>query len=164
MRSLYFVGHLLILSCGFNLQAQEVHEHKMREVGHYPVPQVSLQVYRDALDGVNLHIDVNQYLLNAPNHSVSEQTDILQGHAHVFINGKKYQRLYGTDLHIPNDQLKSGVNQVAVSLNSHQHENWMANGKTIVSSVFIDLKQTPFILHTYSAQPVMLNNHTHRSH
>jgi len=84
---------------------------------------------------------------------------ILQGHAHVFINAQKLQRLYGTDLHIPADSLKQGVNQVATSLNSHVHENWIVDEHSIVSSVFFDLSKDPIILHNFSSQPLQEMHH-----
>lgn len=136
----------------------EIHQHKSREIGkNTPTPKIELTVFRDTMDGVNVHVDVANYVLNAPDlasKSIQAENGILQGHAHVFVNGVKRQRLYGSDIHIPNSWLKRGVNQVAVSLNSHQHENWVANEQNIVGSIFIDLSKENIVLHNFTSQPI----------
>lgn len=137
----------------------EIHDHITREIDpSTPVPKIEIQIYKDAMDGVNVHVDVENYELGAPDR-VATKTDlnkdgILQGHAHVFINAVKYSRLYGMDMHIPASALKKGTNQIAVSLNSHNHENWTKNNHNIMSSVFFDLAKEPFILHNFSSQPL----------
>ena len=143
------------------LASKEVHEHMSKEIGvNTPIPKIQLTVFRDAIDGVNVHIEVENYRLNAPNMASSEESNILQGHAHVFVNAEKKQRLYGKDIHIPAEWLKEGVNQIAISLNSHQHENWIANKQNIVSSVFIDLDKPELVLHHFTSQPLE-NPHAH---
>jgi hypothetical protein len=109
------------------------------------------------MDGVNIHIEVASYVLNAPSlamQSLTSENGILQGHAHVFVNGTKRQRLYGSDIHIPKSWLKDGVNQVAISLNSHQHENWVADEQNIVGSIFLDLSKEDLVLHNFTSQPI----------
>ncbi|MDO6557906.1 hypothetical protein [Paraglaciecola chathamensis] len=145
------------------LASTEIHEHKARDIGQGTlIPKIQLQVFRDQIDGVNIHVEVDNYLLNAPNSAKKESNAgaILQGHAHVYVNGVKRQRLYGEDVHIPQSWLKSGVNQVAVSLNSHQHENWMSGDHNIVGSVFLDLSKKDIVLHTFTSQPIE-NKHAH---
>lgn len=141
----------------------EIHQHKAREVGEYPVPKIQLSVFRDAMDGVNVQVTVENYLLNAPQSAANLESERLTGHAHVFVNGVKKQRLYGQDIHIPQAWLKPGVNQVAISLNSHAHENWTVDGNTIVGSVFIDLENPALVLHNFTSQPIS-ETHTHRAH
>ena len=142
----------------------EIHQHKSKDIGQgTPVPKIELSVFRDVMDGVNVHIEVANYVLNAPNLATNNtaQQSILQGHAHVFVNGTKRQRLYGSDIHIPQSWLKQGVNQVAISLNSHQHENWVSDKQNIVGSVFLDLSKEQLVLHNFTSQPI---NKTHAHH
>jgi hypothetical protein len=143
----------------------EIHQHKSKDIGaDTPVPKIELTVFRDAMDGVNVHIEVANYVLNAPDLATKTQlnkSDILQGHAHVFVNGTKRQRLYGKDIHIPKSWLKNGVNQVAISLNSHQHENWISDEQNIVGSVFLDLSKKQLVLHNFTSQPISPKNAHH---
>ncbi|WP_246283088.1 hypothetical protein [Marinifaba aquimaris] len=63
-------------------------------------------------------------------------------------------RVYGQDVHIPAAWLGKGVKQIALSLNSHQHENWMWQNNMIVGSVYVDLAQAELVLHQFSSQPI----------
>ena len=83
-----------------------------------------------------------------------ENSPVLQGHAHVFVNGKKMQRLYGHAIHVPRTWFKKGVNQIAISLNSHNHDNLTKDGKMIVGSVFVDLSKEELVLHHFTSQPL----------
>lgn len=139
----------------------KIHEHSAKEVGDYPKPKIQLSVFRDPMDGVNVHVSVDNYLLNAPDSETRSDGSILEGHAHVFVNGIKRQRLYGHDIHIPQTWLKKGVNQIAISLNSHQHENWTINKEMVVGSVFIDLAKESLVLHAFSSQPLRLDHSHH---
>lgn len=143
----------------------EIHEHKSRVIGEdVPIPKIEIQVFKDMMDGVNVHVAIENYELNAPD--MAENPDgltkdgLLQGHAHVFVNAEKLRRLYGSDIHIPASSLKEGVNQIAISLNSHQHENWVSGDHNIVSSVFFDLSKDPIVLHNFTSQPLE-NKHAH---
>ncbi|MDF2180252.1 hypothetical protein P2G88_18505 [Aliiglaciecola sp. CAU 1673] len=138
---------------------KEVHQHASKDVGaDVAVPKIALKVARDPIDGINMLVEIDNYVINSPLEPV-EQSNMLFGHAHVFINGKKVQRLYGDALHIPASWLKPGVNQIAVSLNSHNHENWTVNGETIVSSVFIDPDSPELVLHHFTSQPLVAAHH-----
>jgi len=154
--------YCLLLSCFFSLFATatntEIHQHQSKEIKEgIAIPKIALRVFRDKMDGVNIHIEVANYVLGAPDlapqSSLSEQ-GFLYGHAHLFINGMKQQRLYGNDAHIPQAWLKKGVNQIAISLNSHQHENWLSDKQNIVGSVFIDLNTPALVLHHFTSQPL----------
>ena len=142
----------------------EIHQHKSKDIGQGTlVPKIELRVFRDVMDGVNVHIEVANYVLNAPDlstKSISSEEGILQGHAHVFVNGTKRQRLYGNDIHIPQSWLKDGVYQVAISLNSHQHENWVSEKQNIVGLVFLDLSKQQLVLQTFTSKPIE-NSHDH---
>lgn len=146
--------------------SKEIHQHASKDIGaSTPVPKIEIHVMKDMVDGVNVHLAVSNYHLNAPYGAAldSDVADdgILQGHAHVFVNAQKLRRLYGNDIHIPSAALNEGVNQVAVSLNSHYHENWVSEGHEIMSSVFFDLSKEPIILHSFSSQPLLQRHIKH---
>lgn len=162
----YFKGLLLAyffsgLACA---SSTEIHQHKLKNIGNNtPVPKIELTAYRDMIDGVNIHVEVANYVLGAPDlapKTLKSAQGILSGHAHVFINGIKRQRLYGSDIHIPKAWLKKGVNQIAVSLNSHQHENWVYQEQNIVGSIFLDLAKKELVLHHFTSQPIV-ETHAH---
>jgi hypothetical protein len=161
---------LLLSLCCVNVAyaSMEIHEHKEKDIGvNTPIPKIEIQVFRDTMDGINIHVEVENYVINAPNIAKNPAgltaEGVLQGHAHVFVNAEKLCRLYGSDLHIPATALKEGVNQVAVSLNSHQHENWISGKHAIVSSVFFDLSKDPIVLHNFTSQPLQNDHSQHQN-
>ncbi len=136
------VAFILLTACGMlstHLHAKGMHEHQDREVSGYAIPSVKLLLEQDPMDGINLHLDTENYVLNSPL-SEKETAQYLQGHAHLFLNGVKRFRLYGEDFHIPYAWLKEGENKIEVSLNSHMHENWTVKGKPIMDTVMFDLE------------------------
>jgi len=155
-------AYCFLLAYFFNALAfastTEIHQHKSREISKdRPIPKIEIIVFRDMMDGVNIHIGVGNYILDAPDlapKNLNAKDSVLHGHAHLFVNGIKRQRIYGSDVHIPQDWLKKGVNQVAISLNSHQHENWTYQKENIVSSIFLDLSKKELVLHHFSSQPL----------
>ena len=154
---LIFVSFLMLPTSV--LATKEIHQHVLLELDeNTPVPQISLNLVRDAIDGVNLHIKTNRYILNAP-HSPTPESEYISGHAHLFINAKKVQRVYGADVHLPAALFRKGVNQIAISLNSHQHENYTKNGQNIVGSVYIDLNKPELVIHDFSSQPITEHKH-----
>ncbi|WP_046006345.1 hypothetical protein [Pseudoalteromonas rubra] len=138
---------------------KDIHQHKSLEIEQQSLlPRVALTVVRDESDGLNLSIDIVNYVLNSP--AVAENVQqSLTGHAHLFINGEKKMRVYGQYVHLPASWFKAGVNQIAVSLNSHQHENWTWKGNTVMGSVFIDLADPQLVLHQFSSQPLLSHHH-----
>ncbi|MBV1910807.1 MAG: hypothetical protein KUG78_16025 [Kangiellaceae bacterium] len=176
VRSFFTVCVVLVI-VGSKAFCGELHQHNSRDIGNSPAPQIELSVYRDQVSGVNVHISVKNYWLNAPNFIQSfdaaefdgnelkeedeKKTENLQGHAHVFVNGIKRQRLYGSDIHISNGWLKKGVNQITISLNSHQHENWTVNDKPIVDSILINLEQKGLVLPNHKPRPVNIGHDHH---
>lgn len=117
-----------------------------------PVPQLALQFHRDAMSGVNLHLQLKDFALAPPERE--ELAGLLNGHAHLYVNGKKIQRVYGRDLHLPAELFKPGVNLVLVSLNAHSHAVWALGKKQLLASSFINLAVEPLVLHSFSSSPL----------
>lgn len=95
-----------------------------------PVPDLEISVVRDAHGGWNLTVKPINFRF-APEH-VNGKHQHGEGHAHLYVNGTKVSRLYGTDFHIP--ALRSGENVVRVSLNTNDHQTY-ALGETPIERV-----------------------------
>ena len=63
-----------------------------------------------------------------------------EGHAHLYINGKKEARLYGSWFHLSSKLLKKGKNKVTISLHANSHEQLTVNGKPLKKTFNLDLK------------------------
>lgn len=130
-----------------------VHDYAPIQVpDNVPLPQLALSFHRDAMSGVNLHLELRNFALGPPERQ--EQPGLLNGHAHLYINGKKIQRVYGPDLHLPAELFQPGINLVLVSLNAHSHAVWQTGNKQLMASSFIDLGKEPLVLHSFSSVPL----------
>jgi len=113
-----------------------------------PIPRLTLWAHRDDMSGINLHLDLWDYALASPEYA--EVPDRLNGHAHLYVNGEKIQRLYGPDVHLPAKVFKPGVNVIVVSLNAHSHAVWQKGETPLMASVFVDLDRDQPVLHRFS--------------
>jgi hypothetical protein len=103
-------------------------QHGTMEVGGTPAPPtVRLTVHKDPKAGWNLQVQVENFRF-APEHASTAHIPG-EGHAHLFIDGKKITRLYGEWYHIPT--LAPGTHKITVTLNANSHEDLTINGKSI---------------------------------
>jgi len=141
------------------------HAHLPIEVpARAPLPGLSLKLSRDAIDGFNLQVLTENFTLGAPPvaKSLAELTGLasdadsgfMLGHGHLYINGQKLQRLYGTRVHLPLALFFGGVNQVTVTLNNHGHRYWAIDGRQILATLFINPKAESLVVYRFDSFPV----------
>ena len=118
-------------------------------------PQLNISVSEDAMSGVNLHLQTKNFQLESPNAAGNSPKDIVEGHGHLYVNGKKIQRVYGSDIHIPGKYINKGMNQISVTLNGHDHSQWQVAGKGIISTVFINTEKDDLVTLRFSSFPIM---------
>ena len=92
-----------------------------------PVPAIDLVVHEDNLQGWNLEIKLDNFEF-APE-MVNEENEPNKGHAHLYVNGEKIDRVYGNWYHL--STLPPGENKIKVALNTNGHESLMYQGKLI---------------------------------
>lgn len=126
---------------------------------HTAAPRIELDISRDTMSGFNLHIDYDRFELESPRYANDVPQQFLEGHAHLYINGKKVQRLYAADMHLPEKLLQPGFNQITVTLNAHDHSTWSRGGKRILATLFIQRDRKNFILHRFSTSPISTGKH-----
>ena len=134
--------------------------------GHIPVslpkdsltPKLTISLSPDSMSGYNLHLEIAQFQLESPVNKGNAPKNTVEGHAHIYINGEKIQRVYGSDVHIPGKHFKKGMNQINVTLNNHDHKAWQKDGKEIISSVFINTQKESLVSYQFSSFPVLVKN------
>ncbi len=116
---------------------EEGHQHGVLEIPTgTAVPQVDLIVHQDAKLGWNLEIRTTNFQF-APE-SVNQASTYNEGHAHLYVNGKKITRLYSNWYYL--SQLEPGRNEVKVSLNANGHEALSYQGAMIEDLEIIEVK------------------------
>ena len=129
-------------------------------------PRLSLRLSRDVVDGFNLQLLTEHFVLNSPPPDLAqeelialaldENSGLTMGHGHLYINGQKRQRLYGRSVHLPSTLFLGGVNQVTVTLNNHGHRYWSMGGRQILATLFVKPKEAVVVIHRFDSFPASL--------
>jgi hypothetical protein len=96
-------------------------------------PSIVLAVTRDAVGGWNLRIETTNFRF-APEHASLPHIDG-EGHAHLYVNGRKAARIYGPWHHI--ESLPAGEVELAVSLTANDHRDFSVNGRTVRAAIIV---------------------------
>ena len=90
-------------------------------------PTLTMEIKKDPVGGWNLHLRSTNFRF-APEHA-STPYRAGEGHAHLYVNGKKVARLYGPWFHI--GSLPAGKAVIRVTLNTNDHRGLMVGGKPL---------------------------------
>ncbi len=117
-------------------QEGHTHEHSLREVPDgQTAPSVRLEVSQDSMSGWNVHVITEDYELTPENAGSKPRAG--EGHAHLYVDGKKVHRVYGHWFHLPADAVPRGSHVLSVTLNANDHSVWAEDGKPIKDAVRI---------------------------
>jgi len=104
-----------------------MHSHEPVDASSWPTqPKVSIALHKDTMSGYNLEIKTENFRF-APEH-VNGAVIPSEGHAHVMVNGKKFARVYGSWMHLPQELFLAGSNEVLVTLNTNDHSDIVVAG------------------------------------
>jgi hypothetical protein len=116
--------------------AGETHSHKTLAIlPGQPIPTVNLEVKPDVMSGWNLQVKVTNFAF-APER-VNTKGIATEGHAHLYVDGKKVTRLYGPWYYL--GSLSPGQHTITVTLNGNGHEDLIYNGKPIQATQVIQV-------------------------
>ena len=76
-----------------------------------PVPGIALEISADTMDGFNLTLQLENYSLMPPAAASTGKLRNVEGHAHLYINGIKIQRVYGMHLHLSRSLFVEGLHK-----------------------------------------------------
>ena len=99
-------------------------------------PDVRIMVTKDPMSGHNLHVITENFTF-APT-AASGPHVAGQGHAHVYANGEKLGRLYGSWMHL--DALPAGEVEIEVTLNANDHRQFTIGGTPVSAKTTIDVE------------------------
>lgn len=118
------------------MPGEGIHDHKTMEIPvGQPVPSVDLIVHPDAMRGWNLEVKVSNFRFTPE--KINQESNPQEGHAHIYINGKKMTRLYGSWYYL--ERLDPGQHKITVTLNANGHEELIHNGQRIEDTEIIEV-------------------------
>jgi len=112
----------------------------------YAIPSVKTIVTKDPSGTWLLKIETKDFAF-APEKVGLNQPSYNEGHAHLYINGKKINRLYGTYYNL--GTLEQGENKIKVSLHSNNHGALVYKGQAIEHSKIVEVPDP----HRFTASP-----------
>ncbi|MFD5514000.1 hypothetical protein ACFWIB_40785 [Streptomyces sp. NPDC127051] len=109
--------------------------HPLRQVPADAAPKLTLKVSKDSVSGWNLHL-VTEAFIFAPEHA-GGPVQANEGHAHVYVDGRKIARVYGPWFHVPAEAVPEGKHTLSASLTANDHTVWAVANKIITAEVEI---------------------------
>jgi len=110
--------------------------HPLRPVADgAPVPAVSHLVFPDVSGGYNVQILAQNFRFTPAAINTAAQQN--EGHAHIYVNGVKYARVYSEWFHLPAEALRPSMNEVRVTLNANDHSEWAVDGAAVAATVMV---------------------------
>ena len=103
-----------------------------------PYPSVSLEILEDNMDGYNLFIELENFILTPED--VGQKNQSNSGHMNLYVNDIKISRVYSNWFHIPGRYFNLKENIVKITLNSNLDDQFTINGSTIKSEITIEKK------------------------
>ena len=98
-----------------------------------PYPSVNLEIYEDNMDGYNLFIKLENFILTPMD--VGKKNKSNSGHMHLYVNDIKISRVYSNWFHIPGRYFNLKENIIRITLNSNLHDSFAINGNPIESEI-----------------------------
>ena len=125
---------------------EEPHDAHMEEKGHVThelrdvegdAPEIDLTISGDAKSGFDAQITVSNFVF-APGNANGDDVSG-QGHAHIYVNGEKKNRVYGEWYHI--GKLPVGSNEIEIRLSSNDHHELAVEGEVIKKNTVIVVRE-----------------------
>ncbi|MEM8505493.1 MAG: hypothetical protein AAF716_20360 [Cyanobacteria bacterium P01_D01_bin.1] len=120
---------------GVNTNHDIFHSRAIEVPAGTPVPAVTIQVQEDSVRGWNLYVGTANF--DFVPEKVNGESSPTEGHAHLYINDKSVQRIYGPWTHLPT--LPGGTNEIRVTLNANGYESLTTQGNQIQDSVTVEV-------------------------
>ncbi len=90
-------------------------------------PTLDFHIVRDAMSGWNLQIATTGFRFAPERASAAHRAG--EGHAHIYVNGRKVARVYGPWFHL--GALPRGTVSIAVTLNANDHSALSVAGRPL---------------------------------
>lgn len=114
------------------------HSHGGVDVGQWDaVPTLAITADADAVSGVNVQLETTEFTF-APEHA-SEESVEGEGHAHIYVDGEKLNRVYGDWYHLAG--LEPGEHEIRVELSANDHSTLELDGEAIDDTVTVTVPE-----------------------
>lgn len=141
---------ITVMPIAVSSQAVAVHTHSSSLIMHSmpatQAPQLRITAVKDITGGFNVHILTSRFRWTPER--VSGAFIAGEGHAHLYLDGIKIGRVYGSWFHVNTAQFANhaGAQLVSVELVADDHAVYAVGGIPIRSEVVIDVPQAEVLM------------------
>lgn len=147
------MGWILTFSSITPLQAQTISAVSVHEITQEASPQATLEIQKDPTGGFNVRVVTTNFLWRPE--MASMQHVLGQGHAHVFLDGRKIMRIYNEWFHLNTYQFatKAGEQLLSIEFVGNDHAPYTIQGLPVGVQQIVDVPSDEI-------QPVSRDNNT----
>jgi len=162
--SIVLTGLLLIFSGSAPVQAHSNGATSIHEISKKAAPTASLELKKDPTGGFNVHVVTTNFTWRPEMASMKYVPG--EGHAHVFLDGRKIMRIYNEWFHLNTYQFatRAGEQLLTVEFVGNDHAPYTIQGSPIGDTRIVDVpadeiqpakSQTPKVLAGFAALVIL---------
>jgi len=125
----------------------------VHEIAQAAAPQVSLEIKKDPTGGFNVHVVTSNFVWRPEMASMQHVPG--EGHAHVYLDGRKIMRIYNEWFHLNTYQFstKPGEQLLSIEFVGNDHAPYTIQGLPVGAEQVVDVPSDEI-------QPTARNNNT----
>ena len=137
--SIVLTGLMLIFSGNTPLQANSNGVTSIHEISKDAAPTASLEIEKDPTGGFNVHVVTTNFIWRPEMASMKYVPG--EGHAHVFLEGRKIMRIYNEWFHLNTYQFatKAGEQLLSIEFVGNDHAPYTIQGSPIGDQKIVDV-------------------------
>ena len=132
-------GWILLVASTSPLHAYSDGAITIHEVAQEVAPKASLEVKKDPTGGFNVHVSSSNFVWRPE--SASREHFVGEGHAHVYLDGRKIMRIYNEWFHLNTYQFatKAGEQLLSIEFVGNDHAPYTIQGSPIGDQKIVDV-------------------------
>jgi hypothetical protein len=121
------------------LQAHTNGATSIHEISQEAAPRANLEIKKDPTGGYNVHVVTNNFVWRPEMASMEHIPG--EGHAHVFLDGRKIMRIYNEWFHLNTYQFstRSGEQLLSIEFVGNDHAPYTINGLPVGAEQIVDV-------------------------
>ena len=133
------IGWTLAVAAITPSQAHTTGATSVHEIAQENAPQASLEIKKDPTGGFNVHVLTNNFVWRPDMASMKHVLG--EGHAHVYLDGRKIMRIYNEWFHLNTYQFatKAGEQLLSIEFVGNDHAPYTIKGLPIGAQQLVDV-------------------------
>ena len=133
------IGWMLAVAAITSSQAHTTGATSVHEIAQETAPQASLEIKKDPTGGFNVHVLTNNFVWRPDMASMKHVLG--EGHAHVYLDGRKIMRIYNEWFHLNTYQFatKAGEQLLSIEFVGNDHSPYTIQGLPVGAEQVVDV-------------------------